>query len=174
MSRFCAISDQLFMWSAIDAEQICCQSATTTQNAVASTPSAGRGAAGLAHRTLQTLWQTRVQMCPRSGAWSQVLSVVEPCRCTSRDGLHTAGLPAPGGAVPTQLPAHPRHSGRVVRDQPGAAAPAREILSSGRERRDSHVCRRARHESRRHLDCQHARSRAGGRRPEFTTRGGDR
>lgn len=165
---------QLHMWSAIDAEQICCQPATTTQNAVASTPSAGRGAAGVAHRTLQALWQTRVQMCPGSGARSQVLSVVEPCRCTSRDGLHTAGLPAPGGAVSTQLPAHPRHSGRVVCDQPGVAAPAREILSSGGGRNDSYAHRSGRHGPRRHLDCQHAGSCAGGRGSGLTAGGGNR
>jgi len=174
MNGFRAISDQLYMWSAIDAEQICCQPATTTQNAIASISSARRGAAGFAHRTLQALWQTRVQVCSRSGARPQVLSIVEPCWCASRDGLHTAKRPTSSGAVSTQLPANPRHPGRVVCDQSGVAAPAREILSLGRERHDFCVYRPARHGSRCCPDRQHARSRAGGRRPGLTSRGGDR
>lgn len=157
-----AISDQLYTWSAPNEEHSDCLPTTTSQNALASVPTPGGGAAGLAYRTLQALRQAGLQMCPRSGPRPQVLFVGEPHRRAPRNGLCPPRPPTAGGAVCGQLPADPRDSRAALCDQSRAAAPARAFLSSSGERHHPRAHRPARHRSCRHPHRQYARSCARG------------
>ena len=106
MTENALISDQFYNWS--DNEQFRFHSRTAP-----ATPGFDQaaGAARTLHsprfldRTLQTLWQTRLQVRPRPGSWSQILFVDQPARCSPRDGLRPGGLLSTSFLIPPQLSA---------------------------------------------------------------------
>src|SRR5258708_37923962 len=61
--------------------------------------------AGFVDRTLQTLWQTGLQVCPGPRARAQVLSIGQPTRRTTPNGLRAGGVLSTGLRVPPQLSA---------------------------------------------------------------------
>ena len=133
MKYFELLSDQLNTWSDIYERAFDHSAQTQAQAAAAQTASAGSGAARLADRALQTLRQTRLQVCHWSGAWPEVLFVGQSNRCTSGDGLRSSGHPGTSNAVPCQLPHYPRRTRSTVRNQPGVDAPTRAVLGAGGE-----------------------------------------
>lgn len=151
--KYCQLlSDQLNTWSDIHERAFDKSAQTQAQAAAAQTASAGCGAARLADRALQTLRQTRLQVCQWAGAWPKVLFVGQSNRCTSSDGLRSPVHARTSNAVPCQLPHHPRHTRSTVRNQPGVDAPTRAVLGAGGERfidtthhRFRHCCRSHHH-----------------------------
>lgn len=154
MSSLSALSDQLFTWSVWHARQTTCNPTSPPQDPAASTPVLRACSAWLPHRALQTLRQARVQVCRRPGPWTQALSVGQPFRRASADGLRSAGPSRTGGRVSLQLPTHSRHPRRVVRHQLRTAAPARDLLNASDEQ--SPASRPLRHPRRQPSHRQHA------------------
>jgi hypothetical protein len=128
MSRRRVRSDQLIVWSDRDAQEILCCAQATPQTAAAPAAGSGGGSARLAHRALQTLRQTRVQMRHRSRARSQILSVGEFPGQSARDGLCAAGESRRDQRAHRQLPPHSRDPGADLRDQPRTAAASRAAV----------------------------------------------
>lgn len=151
--KYCQLlSDQLNTWSDIHERAFDHSAQTQAQAAAAQTAPAGGGTTRLSDRALQTLRQTRLQVCQWSGTWAEVLFVGQPNRCTSGDGLRSPAHAGPSNAVPCQLPHHPRHTRSTVRNQPGVDAPTRAVLGAGGEcfidtthHRFRHCCRRHHH-----------------------------
>jgi len=146
------LSDQLITWSDFNERAFYKSAQTQAQATAAQTAPAGCGAARLPDRTLQTLRQTRLQVCQWSRAWSKVLFVGQPNRCTPGDGLRSPVHAGSGNAVPCQLPHHPRHTRSTLCNQPGVDAPTRAVLGTGGEcfihtthHRFRHCCRRHHH-----------------------------
>lgn len=81
------ISDQLYNWSDISDKRSdkfappACQSYSSASiNEAAFSP-------GFINRTLQEMWQRRLQVCQWSGTWSQILFIGKYCGWTSGDDL---------------------------------------------------------------------------------------
>lgn len=147
MSKTAIVSDQFNNRSDNHEESNDRLSPTQTQNTAEEAPPAGCHPSRLDHRTLQTLWKTRMQVCPRSGSRAQILSFGKQARGKTRDGLHPLGIPGTGCSVFVQSSSCAADSGRDLRDQPGAyttqtealggafgQAPARAEFSTGRSR----------------------------------------
>jgi len=151
------LSDQLNTWSARHAREALPHSATPTHFPDAPAAHAPGGAvARFAHRALQALRQTRLQMCHRPWPRPQVLSVPQPQRRASADGLCPPGLSDAGARVSGQLPAYAGDPGGDLRHQPRAAASPGTALRGGGERARPCTHRLTRHPSRFHPDRQHA------------------
>jgi hypothetical protein len=104
------ISDQYDNWSDILAGTIAPLSPESTQEPPAPAASIGCHSTRLAHRALQTLRQTRMQMC--SGTWtrSQILPLCQPAGSNAGNGLRSAGSPRHGCSLPRELSLSPRDS----------------------------------------------------------------
>lgn len=171
MKKNGSISDQLNTWSA-NARNIDLFLAPSSQEITAPASTSGAGTAGLAHRTLQALRQTRLQMRTGPWPWAQALSLGLSHRSASGDGLRAAGVQRPSRSVPQQLPTHPHNPRRVGSDQSGTAAPPRGLLSHDGEQGDPAAHRDSRPVTGSHPDCQYARSLARPRAPSLCQRGG--
>ena len=128
------LSDQLFTWSAKYGDKIHVRLEKTPPGPAAQTSLPGSYPPRLSYRTLQALWQARLQM--RQGPWSrsQVLSVRKLSSCAPANGLCTAGVSRPDPEVSFQLSACSRDLRGDLRDQSRTAAPARGALRSHDER----------------------------------------
>lgn len=157
MISFELVSDQLFTWSDNYAKPLDHSTQTSAQATAAQASTVGCRSARLADRTLQTLRQTGLQVRNRSGAWSEVLPVGKPYRCSTRHGLRSTGHTATGGTVPCQLPQDPRRTGSAVRDQSGVAAPPGTVLGAGGDCLSCHPHRHLRYHYCSNADGQHAR-----------------
>ena len=153
-------SDQLYTWSDEDRERTCCQFEKASSSACAPVASAQGRPARLAYRTLQAVWQARVQVRRRSGPWPEVLSFGEPFGLAATNGLCAAGISRPSCRIHCQLSPSPRDLGSDLRHQPRTPAPPGDALIGryGRTLRPSSSdrCWVGRHASR-----QHDRSLAG-------------
>ena len=127
------LSDQLNTWSDIHERAFDHPAQTQAQAAAAQTAAVGGGIARLADRALQTLRQTRLQVCHWSGPWTEVLLVGQSNRCPSGDGLRSPVHAGTSYSVPFQLPHHPRHTRSTLRNQPGVDAPTRSVLGADGE-----------------------------------------
>ncbi len=151
------LSDQLNTWSARHAREALSHAATSTHLPDAPAgPAPGDAVARFAHRALQTLRQTRLQMRHRPWPRPQVLSITEPQRRTSADGLCPPGLSGAGARGAGQLPSYARDPGGDLRHQPRAAAPPGTTLRDGGERLRPAAHRSTRYPSCFHPDRQHA------------------
>lgn len=128
------LSDQYGYWSDIFSKTVDPNSPKPTQNSLAPTSSPLRAAAWLAHRTLQTLRQTRMQMRPGTRPRPQVLPFHQPTGSDTRYGLCPAGSSRHRRAVPRQLSPGPRdprsdlqHQSRTASSQ-GASIEKRRAL----------------------------------------------
>lgn len=83
---------------------------------------------GLSDRALQEMWQAWVQMCPGTGPWSQILSLSQPCRASSRNDLCAPGLGKAGRRLSCESCGCPRTFGGDLRDKPGAVKNAGGFL----------------------------------------------
>jgi hypothetical protein len=130
-------ADQLGTWSDNHASQLAqaalIRFAPTPPTAVTAAAAARASAPRLAHRALQTLRQTGMQVCRRSRPWSQVLPLGKLPRLATANGLRSASASCPGSRMSRQLPPGPDHRGGDLRDQPRTAAPPRGAIASGDE-----------------------------------------
>ena len=157
MNRQGPLSDQSNTWSVRHARETLSHAATPTHLPDApAAPAPGGAVARFAHRALQTLRQTRLQMRHRPRPRPQVLAVSQPQRRASADGLCPPGLSGAGARVSGQLPAYAGDPGGDLRHQPRAAASPGTALRHGGERARPSAHRLTRHPSRFHPDRQHA------------------
>jgi hypothetical protein len=85
---------------------------------------------GLIARTLQTLWETWMQVFNRQRTRPKILSVYQPIRQKSTGGLCRSIIKREGSRIYIQLPADTRHPGRDLSDQYGAPSSQREVLGT--------------------------------------------
>ena len=134
MSRPVILSDQLSTWSDRHDKKVhvCLEKAPASL--ATQTSLSDRYPPRIAYRTLQALWQARLQM--RQGPWSrsQVLSVRKLSPFAPANGLCAAGVSPPGQEVHFQLSTCSRDLRGDLRDQPRTAAPARGALRNPDER----------------------------------------
>ena len=150
-------SDQLFTWSDNNARYLIVRIAQTACKAAQANARFGHLIAWFTHRALQTLRQTWLQMCRRSGTWSQVLLVGELPRLPAPNGLRAAGRSARCRRAPGKLPSCPRYHRRDLRDQPRTFTPSRGVLRTPGEPASSAAHQRHRFATGRRTHCQHAR-----------------
>ena len=150
-------SDQLLTWSDINARYLIVRIAQTACKAAQANARFGHLIAWFTHRTVQTLRQTWLQMCRRSGTWSQVLLVGELPRLPAPNGLRAAGRSARCRRAPGKLPSCPRNHRRDLRDQPRTFTPSRGVLRTPGEPASSAAHQRHRFATGRRTHCQHAR-----------------
>jgi len=86
-------------------------------------------AARLCDRALQEVWQAWVQVCPGAGSWTEVLSVSEPGRAATGDGVCSQGVCGGGGAQAGEPAGVSQGTGGTLRDKQGAAEAARRVLA---------------------------------------------
>jgi len=128
------VSDQLLAWSDENIEADRDRLAKAPPSAPAPIAPAQSGPSRFPHRTLQTLWQARVQMRPRPRSWSQILPVGKLSRPAPANGLRPARVLPAGERVSGQLPPRSPDPGGDLRDQPRAPTPSREALRDRHER----------------------------------------
>jgi hypothetical protein len=109
MKKSRIISDQYDNWSDIFAETIAPISPEPTQISPAPTSSPLCAPTWLAHRTLQTMRQTRMQMRPGTRPRPQVLPLHQPTRSDTGYGLCPAGGSRHGRSVHRELSLGPRN-----------------------------------------------------------------
>jgi hypothetical protein len=167
-------SDQLYTWSDICARKNLFRLAKTPSFSPAATAPTHRDPPWLAHRTLQAVWQTRVQVCQRPGAWSQVLPVDKLSGLSTSHGLCAARVLRSGHRIPRQLSTNPRDLRGDLRDQPRATAAPRGALRNRDGRRIFCVHRAVGNGNRRHSPGQYARRLARPRTKRFAIQGDHR
>jgi hypothetical protein len=155
MRRRQLLSDQLITWSATLAAAVLYRVTKAPPGAPATITPLTRRAARLAHRAIQALRQSWLQMFRGPRPWPEVLPVGELSEATAADGLRTAGVLHPGPCRPRSLPTRPRDPRADLRDQSGAVAASRGALRC-RGERDSVAHRRDRQSLREHFARQHA------------------
>ena len=104
------LSDQYDNWSALFAKAIAPISPEPTQKPPAPTTALVCAAARLTHRALQTLRQTRMQMCSGTRPRSQVLPLHQPAGNDAGYGLCPTGGSRHGRSIPRELSFSPRDS----------------------------------------------------------------
>jgi len=117
------LSDQYDNWSEILAETIAPISPEPTQISPAPAPPSLRPPPWLAHRTLQTLRQTRMQMCSGSRPRPQVLSLHQPAGSNASYGLCPAGGAQHRRSVHRELSLGPRNPRSNLLHQSRIASP---------------------------------------------------
>ena len=132
------LSDQLDTWSDTNAERTDCHIAKAPQSSPAQTAPTQGDPPRLPDRTLQTLWQTGMQVRRRARSWSQVLSFGQLPGVETANGLRTTGVSRSGCRVRCQLPASPRDLGGGLRDQPRTSPPSRGALKIRHDWRAGH------------------------------------
>ena len=128
-------SDQLYTWSDICARENFFRFAKAPPSSGRATASTHRDPSRLAHRALQTVWQTRLQVCQWSGARPQILLVGKLSGLSPPHGLCAARVLRPDRRIPCQLPTSPRDVRGNLRDQPPTIAASRGALRSHDGRR---------------------------------------
>lgn len=161
MTRLVAQSDQLYTWSAKHVRRILCDASAAARIAATGNPAFRCGAPGFAHRTLQALRQTRLQMRTGAGAWPQILPFGKPFKRASVNGIHTPSPPRSDRGMSWQLPPHPQNPRRALRHQRRTPAPPRGVLSGGHGRNGQPARRMPRHRTCWLHRRQHARRLAG-------------
>ena len=104
------LSDQYDNWSDILTEAITPISPEPTQKPPAPTTALVCATAWLTHRALQTLRQTRMQMCSGTRPRSQVLPLHQPAGSNAGYGLCPTGGSRHGRSIPRELSFNPRDS----------------------------------------------------------------
>ena len=173
MDRPVLLSDQSLTWSAYGRHSIIRLTQTPRPTAEADA-GVGDTPAGLAHRALQALRQTWLQVRRRPRPWPQVLSVRELSRAPTANGLRASGRLRRRHRTPGELSPGPRDHRGDLRDQPRTLTPPRRALrGSGESVVDvTHPIHRSSPGRRTHR--QHARGLAHRRSRAETDRGGRR
>lgn len=160
MNALILLSDQLSTWSVIYARYSIIHFAQTPRSIGAANAGAGYALARFAHRTLQALRQTGLQMCRWPGPWPQVLSLSELSRSPPANGLRATSRPGRRRLSLGKLPPGPREHRGDLRDQPRTAAPPRGALRGPGESIDAVALPPHRCAIGGRTHCQHARSMA--------------
>jgi hypothetical protein len=131
MNKNAIISDQLYNWS--ENEPLLrfpwhTASATPSPDQAAA-PARTIYSARFLDRTLQTLWQTRLQVCPGPRSRSQVLFVGQPARHATGDGLRASAVRSTGLRVPPQLPTSTSSAGANLQRKSRVIAASGEVLT---------------------------------------------
>lgn len=134
MNRPRISSDQLFTWSATNDNKVHVRVEEAPPESATQASFPGSYPPRLSYRTLQALWQTRLQMCKGSWSRSQVLSVCKLSPHAPANGLRTAGVSTADQEVSYELSARPRDLRGNLRDQSRTTAPARGALRNSDER----------------------------------------
>lgn len=130
MNKNTIISDQLYNWSENESFQFPCRADPATSGpGQASATARTLYSARFIDRTLQTLWQTGLQVCPGPGTRPQVLPIGQPTRHQAPDGLCSGGVPSAGYRVPPQLPASASTAGEDLQPQSRVVTAPDEVLS---------------------------------------------
>jgi hypothetical protein len=126
--------------------KFCCRTSTSTPGASAPATASGCVATRLSHRAIQTLRQTRLQLCGGPRSRPEVLFIGELSGRTAADGLHPTRTAATGKRVRRQPPTRARDPRAGLRNQPRTAASTRGALNGLGERgRSAHrTCRHPR------------------------------
>jgi hypothetical protein len=126
------LSDQSLTWSANGRYSVV--HFAQTPRAIAEANAGVRDAlARLAHRALQALRQTGLQVCRRPGPWSQALPVRELSWPPSANGLRAASRLRRRRRAPGELSPRSRGHRGDLRDQPRTIAPPRGALRGAGE-----------------------------------------
>jgi hypothetical protein len=133
------LSDQYDNWSDIFAEAIAPISPEPTQKPPAPTAPLVCAAARLAHRALQTLRQTRMQMCSGTRPRPQVLPLHQPARSNAGNGLHPTGGSRHGRSIPRELSFCPRDSRPDLQHQSRTAPSQGASIEKRRVHRKPHI-----------------------------------
>jgi len=167
------LSDQFITWSA-HGRYFVGDVAQASRPVAAANAGFGHAPAWLAHRALQALRQTRLQVCRRPRSWSQVLPVRELSRSPTANGLRASGRLRRRYRTTGELSPGPRDHRGDLRDQPRTLTPPRRALrGSGESVVDvTHPIHRSSPGRRTHR--QHARGLAHRRSRAETDRGGRR
>jgi hypothetical protein len=133
MNKSTIISDQYDNWSDIFTEAIAPISPEPTQKPPAPTTALVCAPPRLAHRTLQTLRQTRMQMCSGTRPRPQVLPLHQPAGSNAGYGLCSTGSSRHGRSMPRELSRRTRdprsnlqHQSRTASSQ-GASIEKRRV-----------------------------------------------
>src|SRR5271169_2712628 len=135
MNSFGILSDHAFTWSAIYTEEILQRSTKASSDSSRQTASPRWHPSRFSHRTLQALWQARLQMRQGARPWSQVLLVHELPKITAANRLCSAEPSCRDQEIPRQLSTRSRNLRADLRDQPRVAAPPRGALRTHDEHR---------------------------------------
>jgi len=128
MKHLHLLSDHVYDWSARSIREL----RKRRRALLRKLPRLECGAARLADRALQALWQAGVQMCRWSRSRPEVLPVGE--FSWSADGLRAAGKSGSDPRARRQLPRSTRGARGGLRDQPRAVTAPRGALRAGGER----------------------------------------
>lgn len=113
---------------------------------------------GIPNRTVQALWETRVQVCPWSRPWTKVLPLCQQIRSSTGDRLRSPTLSGAGERISRQFAQNTGDSGRDLFNQPRAAAPQRAIISRKQQTRGQRAgFGSLRNQRYWHLCCQYAK-----------------
>jgi hypothetical protein len=165
------LSDQFCTWSDSRDKKVHDRLEKAPPSPAAQTSSSHRHSSRLADRTLQALWQARLQMRQGPRSRPQVLPVGKLSPFAPANGLCTPGVSRPDQEVPCQLSARSRDLRGDLRDQSRTTAPSRGALRNRDERNAFSAHRTLRSGIGRRPPGQYARGLA--RRPSHH-RGGDR
>jgi hypothetical protein len=121
-------SDHSFTWSAIYAKEILPRSKKASSDSSGQAASPRWHPSRFSHRTLQALWQARLQMRQGSRSWPQILLVRELPECAAANGLCSAGPSCGDQEISRPLSTRSRNLRADLRDQPRAAAPPKGAL----------------------------------------------
>ena len=131
MNKKKILSDQLYNWSDNEPFRFLSWRADPATSGPGQAAATARTvySAGFVDRTLQTLWQTGLQVRSGSRARAQVLSVGQPTRRTTPDGLRAGGVLSTGLRVPPQLSASASTAGADLQPQSRVITAPNEVLS---------------------------------------------
>ena len=139
MNRDNVKSDQLYTWSDRHERENSFISSKKTKKTPEKAASSRYNSQGILNRTLQTLRQTWLQMCPWPRARSEVLPLSQPLWKQAYNGLRPPGSPGGGQPLPRQFSQNSRDSGRSLLNQSGTSTPQRtDIGKAFKNRGQSH------------------------------------
>ena len=121
------LSDQLLAWSAHGRYSVV-DFTQASRPVAAANAGSGYAPAWLAHRTLQALRQTWLQVRRWARSWPQVLFVRELSRAPTANGLRASGRLRRRHPTFGELPQGPRDHRRDLRNQPRTITPPRGAL----------------------------------------------
>jgi hypothetical protein len=168
------LSDHLFTWSATFEAKNHVRFEKTAPGASAQTSFSDSHPPRLPYRTLQALWQARLQMRQGPRSRSQVLPVRKLSPFAPANGLCAAEVSRPDQEASCQLSARSRNLRGDLRNQSRTAAPASGTLRNPDERHTFLAHRANRSGSGRRPPCQYARGLARRLPRRSDHRGGDR
>jgi len=120
-------SDQLYNWSANERVHSCIAPSAPSSGQTRG-PNRAPHFSWLAHRAIQTLRPSRLQMSTGPGTWTQVLPLGQPGWRPTRDGLRPGGIFPAGLQLFAELPESPPGARADMQYQPRVVTPSSEVL----------------------------------------------